>query len=133
MLWRYLPESSAVAGADWTEDGHALAGAFVRQLLDVHNDAIPAQWPHRALIGLAALRLREPALMASIQAGRTFDPERARPLAIEPTPATRLAEVPKRRPGARRDATSDALASAPSGLPSVSTATARASGPSVPG
>ena len=108
MLWRYLPESSTVVGADWTEERHALAGAFVRQLLDVHNDPIPAQWPHRALIGLAALRLREPALMASIQAGRSFDPERTNPLGIEPTPATRLAEVPKRRPGARRDASSDA-------------------------
>ena len=116
MLWRYLPESPSGAGADWTEERHALAGAFVRQLLDVHNDPIPAQWPHRALIGLAALRLREPELAASIQAGRTFDPERAGPLAIEPSPATRLAEVPKRRPGARRDVSSDALASAPSPL-----------------
>jgi hypothetical protein len=113
MLWRYLPESSGDIGADWTEERHALAGAFVRQLLDVHNDPIPAQWPHRALIGLAALRLREPELAASVQAGRTFDPERTHPLGIEPTPATRLAEVPRRRPGVRRDASSDSLAAAP--------------------
>jgi hypothetical protein len=110
MLWLYLPDLNEASGPDWTAERHALANEFVRQLLDVHGAAPTGQWPHRELIATATLRLREPDLAASLQAGCTFDPERTAPLAAEPTAPTRMAE-------ARREPVVDPVASAPAPLP----------------
>ena len=116
MLWRYLPEFDDAPGSGWNGERHAEAQEFVQQLLDVHNAPPTIHWPHRHLIGLAALRLRDPDLQAALQAGCTFDPERELPLDAEPTPPTRIADyVPgkrepepagarKRSPGRRADA-----------------------------
>jgi hypothetical protein len=93
MLWRYLPEFEETRGSDWTRERHALASDFVRQLLDVHGAAVPAQWPHRELIAQTTLRLRDPGLAAALEAGCSFDPGRVHPLAAAATPPTRLTEV----------------------------------------
>jgi len=96
MLWRYLPEFDDAPGSGWNAERHAEAQEFVQQLLDVHNAPPTIHWPHRHLIGLAALRLRDPDLQAAVQAGCTFDPERELPLDAEPTPPTRIADyVPR--------------------------------------
>jgi hypothetical protein len=96
MLWRYLPEFDDAPGSGWNAERHAEAQEFVQQLLDVHNAPPTIHWPHRHLIGLATLRLRDPDLQAAVQAGCTFDPERDLPLDAEPTPPTRIADyVPR--------------------------------------
>ncbi|MEO8312631.1 MAG: hypothetical protein ABI520_15795 [Caldimonas sp.] len=96
MLWRYLPEIDDAPGSGWTDERHGQATEFVEQLLDVHRGSLPTQWPHRPLIALATLRLRDPDLQAALQAGCTFDPERDLPLDAEPTPPTRIADHPPR-------------------------------------
>ncbi len=113
MLWRYLPELGSAAAVGWTPELHVQASEFVRQLLDVHSATVSSHWPHRALIAIAALRLRDPVLAASLQAGSTFDPERELPLGAEATPLTRIAETPLRRPGPRREASADGTTSGP--------------------
>jgi hypothetical protein len=98
MLWRYLPEVDDAPGSGWNSERHAEAQEFVQQLLDVHNAPPTIHWPHRHLIGLASLRLRDRDLQAALLAGCTFDPERELPLDAEPTPLTRIADyVPRKR------------------------------------
>ncbi|HSC65429.1 MAG TPA: hypothetical protein VLD35_17440, partial [Caldimonas sp.] len=97
LLWRYLPEVDDAPGSGWTGERHAEAQEFVQQLLDVHNAPPTTHWPHRHLIGLATLRLRDPDLQAALQAGCTFDPERELPLDAEPTPPTRIADYVPRK------------------------------------
>src|SRR5436190_17388441 len=115
MLWRYLPEFDDAPGSGWNAERHAEAQEFVQQLLDVHNAPPTIHWPHRHLIGLAALRLRDPDLQAALQAGCTFDPQRELPLDAEATPPTRIADyVPRKADGdAQAAAEADRLASAP--------------------
>ncbi len=110
MLWRYLPEIDDAPGSGWTDERHAQATEFVQQLLDVHGGSLPTLWPHRQLIALATLRLRDPDLQAALQAGCTFDPERNLPLDAEPTPPTRIADHAPRPldPGPRPEAGSNA-------------------------
>ena len=100
------PSVDDAPGSGWNGERHAEAQEFVQQLLDVHNAPPTIHWPHRHLIRLAALRLRDPDLQAALQAGCTFDPERELPLDAEPTPPTRIADyVPgKPEPERRRDA-----------------------------
>jgi hypothetical protein len=119
MLWRYLPELGDATHSGWTPERHVQASEFVRQLLDVHGAAAPTYWPHRELIALTALRLRDPELTAALQAGCTFDGERSLPLGGPTTPPTRIAETPVRRSAARRDAASEGPASAPAPLAEV--------------
>ncbi|HEY2188728.1 MAG TPA: hypothetical protein VGH48_09215 [Caldimonas sp.] len=90
MLWRYLPELDDAAGTGWTSQRHASATSFVRQLLHVHAEPLPAARPHRALIGQAALHLAEPQLAAALQLGSAFDPERTWPHGAEAMPLTRV-------------------------------------------
>ncbi|MGZ5238445.1 MAG: hypothetical protein ACXWCV_19220, partial [Caldimonas sp.] len=94
MLWRYLPELDDAAGTGWSSQRHASATAFVRQLLDIHGNALTAERPHRELIGQAALCLTEPHLAAALQAGSSFDPERAWPHGAEAMPLTRVVSMP---------------------------------------
>ena len=98
MLWRYLPELDDAAGSGWTRAPCARRSEFVQQLLEVHNAPPTIHWPHRHLIRLASLRLRDPDLQAALQAGCTFDPERELPLDAEPTPPTRIADYVPRAP-----------------------------------
>ena len=101
MLWRYLPEPGEARDTGWTAQRHEQASEFVQELLDVHGGTV-SYWPHRELIALAGLRLREPELVAALQAGSTFDPERAAPLARGADPADlRVAETPARAPRTR--------------------------------
>jgi hypothetical protein len=90
MLWRYLPELDDAAGTGWTSQRHTSATAFVRQLLEVHSEPLPAQRPHGELIAQAGLRLTDPQLAAALQAGSTFDPERSWPHGAEAMPLTRI-------------------------------------------
>jgi hypothetical protein len=90
ILWRYLPELDGAGGTGWTSQRHASATSFVRQLLKVHGEPLPAARPHRALIGQAALHLAEPQLAAALQLGSSFDPERAWPHGAEAMPLTRV-------------------------------------------
>lgn len=90
MLWRYLPEPDAASGGDWTAQRHAQASALVRLIVDAHGEALPQQRPHGELIALATQRLSEPRLAAALEAGCTFDPERALSAASELTPLTRV-------------------------------------------
>ena len=113
MLWRYLPELGGASAAGWTPERHVQASEFVRQLLDVHGATVSSHWPHRALIAIAALRLRDPDLTAMLQAGSTFDPDRELPLGAEPTPPTRISETPLRRASSRREPSADGVASGP--------------------
>ena len=101
MLWRMLPEIDDAAGTGWTRERHDAATAFVRQLLEIHGAPLAAERPHRELIGLAALRLAEPQLAAALQAGSSFDPERAWPNGAEATPLTRVVATPVARRGER--------------------------------
>nr|HET7858217.1 hypothetical protein [Caldimonas sp.] len=101
MLWRMLPELDDAAGTGWTRERHDAATAFVRQLLAIHGAPLAAERPHRELIGLAALRLAEPQLAAALQAGSTFDPERAWPKGAEAMPLTRVSATPLARHGER--------------------------------
>ena len=141
MLWRYLPELGSAAAVGWTAELHVQASEFVRQLLDVHSATVSSHWPHRALIAIASLRLRDPDLAASLQAGTTFDAERELPLGAEATPLTRIAETPLRRSGPRRDGSGDGTSSGPVPLaesgpdtvPSVPGALRDAPAASVPG
>ncbi|HEY2559289.1 MAG TPA: hypothetical protein VGI48_06230 [Caldimonas sp.] len=98
ILWRYLPELDDAAGTGWTRQRHTSATSFVRQLLQVHAEPLPAARPHRALIGQAALHLAEPQLAAALQLGSSFDPERAWPHGAEAMPLTRV--VPAAAAGA---------------------------------
>jgi len=91
MLWRYLPELDDAAGTGWTSQRHASAAAFVRLLLEVHGEPLPALRPHGELIAQAGLRLTDPQFAAALQAGSTFDPERAWPHGAEAMPLTRIA------------------------------------------
>lgn len=113
MLWRYLPELVGASAAGWTPERHVQASEFVRQLLDVHGATVSSHWPHRALIAIAALRLRNPDLTAMLQAGSTFDPDRELPLGAEPTPPTRISETPLRRASSRREPSAEGVASGP--------------------
>ncbi len=115
MLWRYLPDVDDAPGSGWNGERHAEAQEFVQQLLDVHNAPPTIHWPHRHLIRLAALRLRDPDLQAALQAGCTFDPERELPLDAEPTPPTRIADYVPGRPEAEPalGAEGDRVSSAP--------------------
>jgi len=113
MLWRYLPEFDDAPGSGWNAERHAEAQEFVQQLLDVHNAPPTIHWPHRHLIGLATLRLRDPDLQAAVQAGCTFDPERDLPLDAEPTPPTRIADYVPRPVDVDPTAAGDDVASAP--------------------
>jgi hypothetical protein len=101
MLWRMLPEIDDTAGTGWTRERHEAATAFVRQLLEIHGAPLAAERPHRELIGLAALRLAEPQLAAALQAGSSFDPERAWPNGAEAMPLTRIVATPVARLGER--------------------------------
>jgi hypothetical protein len=98
MLWRYLPEADDAPGSGWSSERHAEAQEFVQQLLDVHNAPPTIHWPHRHLIRLASLRLRDRDLQLALQAGCTFDPGRELPLDAEPTPPTRIADYVPRKP-----------------------------------
>jgi len=101
MLWRHLPELDDAAGTGWTRERHEAATRFVRQLLEVHGAPLAAARPHRALIGEAALWLAEPQLAAALQAGSTFDPERAWPNGAEAMPLTRVSATPLAHRGER--------------------------------
>jgi hypothetical protein len=101
MLWRYLPELDDAAGTGWTTPRHASATSFVRQLLEIHAEPASAARPHRALIGQAALQLADPQLAAALQAGSSFDPDRAWPNGAEASPLTRVVPMPATRPAAR--------------------------------
>jgi len=98
MLWRYLPEADDAPGSGWSSERHDEAQEFVQQLLDVHNAPPTIHWPHRHLIRLAGLRLRDRDLQLALQAGCTFDPGRELPLDAEPTPPTRIADYVPRKP-----------------------------------
>jgi len=115
MLWRYLPEFDDAPGSGWNSERHGEAQEFVQQLLDVHNAPPTIHWPHRHLIRVAALRLRDPDLQAALQAGCAFDPLRELPLDAEPTPPTRIADYVPRKlaPEPAADAEEDRVASAP--------------------
>ncbi|HEY4958690.1 MAG TPA: hypothetical protein VII31_12830, partial [Caldimonas sp.] len=115
MLWRYLPELDEATAAGWTAERHRLASGFIRQLLDLHGAAPSPHWPHRDLIAQASQQVRAPELAAALQAGCTFDPERALALAAETTPPTRVAEPPPKAE-TRREATDGAATSAPAPL-----------------
>ena len=101
MLWRMLPEIDDAAGTGWTRERHEWATQFVGQLLDVHGAPLPAARPHRTLIAEAALRLTDPQLVAALQSGSSFDPERAWPNGAEAMPLTRVAATPLARRGER--------------------------------
>ncbi len=113
MLWRFLPEDDDAPGFGWSGERHDQAKEFVQQLLDVHGAPLPTQWPHRQLIALAALRLREPDLQAALRAGCTFDPERALALDTGLTPPTRIAETMARKPAPETPHADAPVASAP--------------------
>lgn len=126
MLWRYLPEPKRSAHCGWTQEGHAAATDFVRQLVGA-DAAKPVPRPHRSLIALAERRLGAPDMVTALGSSCTFDFARAVPAGGELTPPTRLYQPLAKR--ARSVARASARPADPSGTadtPNTAAASAEA-------
>ncbi|HEX6362044.1 MAG TPA: hypothetical protein VFZ93_03755, partial [Albitalea sp.] len=101
MLRRCLPPREQGGAGAWTSRRYACAEALVDRLFDVHYGPATEPRPHRELIELASVALRDAGLLASLQRGWCLASDTIRASGETPTPITRIAmpvTVPAVRP-----------------------------------